>query len=200
MKYADKKQILDLFKILNNNIDYFVKEKYEGADELKELVQLCRTYKVKVAFSPTMIRGLSYYTGNIFEAYSKDIKGSLFAGGRYDNLVGRYIGRQIPAVGISFGRILDSDIESEYLKAIIISIKQDKKSTHLLVELRNNKISSFVMDKLNKALEYANSYNVPYVIFIGSDEVKKKKYKLRNMKTGDEFLLSEKEIIEKLRI
>ena len=55
-----------------------------------------------------------------------------------------------------------------------------------------------IYGKLSKALEYANSYKIPYVIFLGKDEVKKKKVKLRDMKTGKESLVSEKEVIKNL--
>ena len=192
-KFAEKMQILDLFKILNNNINYFVKEKFEGAKELKELINLLKSYKIKARFTPFLLRGFAYYTGNIFEAYNSEIKGSLFAGGRFDNLVGEYINRQIPAVGISFGRILDyPKINIEPTKCILISINQNKKTIKLMNELRNKNISCFMMEKISKALEYANSMLIPFVIFIGADEVKKKKLKIKNMVSGKESLVSEK--------
>ena len=55
------------------------------------------------------------------------------------------------------------------------------------------------MDKISKALEYANSRGIPYAVFVGEEEVKKKKFKLRDMKTGKEKMLSEKGIIEELK-
>ena len=195
-KYADKNQIINLFKLLNKDLAYFVKEKFSGAFELMELIKLCKEYKIKAEFTPFLFRGFSYYTGNIFEAYNEKIKGSIFAGGRFDNLVGDYIDREIPAVGISFGRLLDyPDVEVESIKCLIISIKQDKKAVELVVKLRNKNISCFVMDKLSKGLEYADSYKIKKVIFIGSEEIKKKKYKLRDMKTGKEEMLGERELI-----
>jgi histidyl-tRNA synthetase len=54
-------------------------------------------------------------------------------------------------------------------------------------------------DKIGKALEYADSYKIPYAIFIGKDEVKQKKLKLRNMQTGEESLIMEKSIISKIK-
>ena len=54
-------------------------------------------------------------------------------------------------------------------------------------------------DKIGKAMDYANSYSIPYVIFVGKDEVDKKKFKLKDMEKGDESLLSEKQIINKLK-
>ena len=84
------------------------------------------------------------------------------------------------------------------MKCLLISIGQDEKTTNLMNNLRENKISCFAMDKVSKALEYANSYSIPFVVFIGEDEIKKKKFKLRDMKTGKESLLGIKEIIKKL--
>lgn len=201
MKYADKRQIIDLFKTLSAKLEFFVKAKYNGADELQELIRLCRKYNIKAVFKPFLMRGLSYYTGNVFEAYSDDIKGSIFAGGRYDNLVGRYLNRQIPAVGISLGRILDyPNVLPEIIRCIIISINQDNKAIELMSKLREKDISCFMMDKVSKAMEYANSANIPYVIFLGADEIKMKKFKIRNMKTGKESFLGEESLARKLRI
>jgi len=199
-KFADKVQIVGLFKLLQKNIDYFVKEKFEGAEELNELFKILKQYDIKPIFSPSLVRGFSYYTGNIFEGYNEKIKGSLFGGGRYDNLVGKYIKRDIPAVGNSYGRILDyPDIQAENTKAILISIKQDKKTIELMKKLRESQISCFMMDKPGKAVEYANSSNIPYVIFIGDEEAKKGKFKLRDMKSGKEKMLVEKSLIKELK-
>lgn len=198
-KYAEKDKIIRLFKILNNDLEYFVKEKYVGADELLELMKLLKQYKIKAEFSLFLLRGFSYYTGTIFEAYSDKIKGSIFAGGRFDNLVGRYIGRSIPAVGVSLGRILDyPDITAEGVKVVLISINQGKKTIELMNNLREKGISCFMMDKISKALEFANSCSVPYVVFIGEEEVKKEKFKLRDMKSGKESFLSEMGLIKAL--
>ena len=191
IKYADKMQIIQLFKLLEKDLSFFIKEKYEGAQELNELFKLLKTYNMKAEFSPFLARGFSYYTGIVFEAYSKEIKGSVFAGGRFDNLVGKMINRKIPGVGVSFGRILDYPIkEFEFVKYILISINQDKKTIELMNKLREKGIPCFMMDKISKALEYANLYNIPYVIFVGKDEIKKGKFKLRDMKTGKEKFVS----------
>jgi histidyl-tRNA synthetase len=190
-QFADKMQILELFKLLEKDLNFFVREKFEGAKELKELFDILKIYKIKAEFSPFLSRGFSYYTGVVFEAYSKELKGSIFAGGRFDNLVGKIINREIPAVGISFGRILDYPIKDfETIKYILISINQNKKTIELMNKLREKNIPCFMMNKISKALDYADNYKIPYVIFIGEKEVKKNKYKLRDMKTGKEKLVS----------
>ncbi|MFA7708041.1 MAG: histidine--tRNA ligase [Candidatus Pacearchaeota archaeon] len=200
-KYADKMQILDLFKLLNKDLKYLVDEKFEGAKEVEDLMKILKTYKIKAEFTPFLMRGFAYYTGTIFEAYNEKLKGSIFGGGRFDNLVGEYIKRQIPAVGISLGRILDyPDINVENVRCILISIDQDKKTTELMKNLRQNNISCFAMDKISKALDYSNSMLIPFVIFIGKDEAKQKKVKIRDMKTGKERLVSENQIMRYLKI
>jgi histidyl-tRNA synthetase len=199
IRYADKSQIFDLFKVLQKDISFFAKEKFRGAEEILELLKICKGYGINAIFSPYLIRGFSYYTGNIFEGYSDKIKGSLFGGGRYDSSIGRYTSKEIPAVGNSIGRLLDyPDIKINFLDCLLISIGQDEKTMNLMNKLRDNSVSCFMMDKISKALEYANSYSIPFVVFIGEDEVKKKKFKLRNMKTGKEQLLGEKELIKNL--
>ena len=198
-KYANEKQITKLFGILKKDIKYFLKEKLSGADEVAELLKLCKLYKIKAEFSPFLMRGLAYYTGSVFEGYAPEIKGSLFAGGRYDNSVGRYVSRQIPAVGISFGRLLDyQEITPETTKCIVVSINQDRAAIKAANKLRENNISCFVMDKISKALEFANINTIPFVIFVGRQEVKAKKVKLRDMKTGKETLLLIKTIIKSI--
>ncbi len=199
-KLIDNKQINSLFNLLKKDLDFFLKENYEGAKELNELIKTCRVYGIKPKFSAFLIRGFSYYTGNIFEGYIKEIKGSVFAGGRFDNLVGKYINKELPAVGISFGRILDyPNVDVEVAKCIIISINQDKESINVSRKLREEGISCFIMKKINKALDFASKMEIPFVIFVGKDEIKKKKLKLRNMKTGKEQMMGIKDLVSFLK-
>ncbi|MEK6875418.1 MAG: histidine--tRNA ligase [Nanoarchaeota archaeon] len=196
-KYADKEQIIKLFKLLGGDLKFFLEQEYAGAKELDELLKLLKIYNIKAEFSPFLARGFSYYTGIVFEAYSEEIKGSIFAGGRFDNLVGKYINRQVSAVGISLGRILDYPIENpESAKYLLISINQDKKTVELMKNLREKGISCLMTDKISRGLDFANSYNIPYVIFVGDEEARKGKFKLKNMKSGREKLVREKELIK----
>jgi len=106
-------------------------------------------------------------------------------------------------VGISFGldRIAKkADIAIPLTKAIVISIEKEKESIKLSQNLRKNNISCIVNSGgVGKALEYANSYNIQYAIFVGKDEVKQKKFKLKNLKSGEESLLNEKSVIARLK-
>ncbi|MEM4153140.1 MAG: ATP phosphoribosyltransferase regulatory subunit [Candidatus Pacearchaeota archaeon] len=186
---ADK--IITIFKKPES---YF--KKYESYKEIQELENYCKFYGVQVKFLPSLARGLSYYNGSVFEIKTKEMKESIAGGGSY-------LVNGIQSTGISFGldRLTNlAKVPLESIKCIIISIAQDKAAIKLAESLREKQISCFIIDKLSKALEYANSQAIPYVIFIGKEELSKKKFKLRNMKTGEESLLNEREIIKKLKI
>lgn len=198
-KYADSTKILTLFRLLNKDINFFAENLFDGANELQKLDEECRNYGIKIKFSPMMIRGLSYYTGNIFEVRQEGGE-SIAGGGRYDKIVGKYIGKDIPSVGISLGLERITELASISIKTIpkviVISISQKEESLKLTRRLRKEDISVLVsFETPGKALEYADSLHIPYSIFIGEDEIKKKKYKLRDMQSGEEKELSEKQVV-----
>jgi len=202
-KYADTNQIITLFKLLEKPLEFFGENAFEGSKEISSLIDQAKKYGLNLRFSPFMIRGLGYYTGNIFEV-KKPGENSIAGGGRYDKLVGKYINREIPAVGISFGlerisELGNIDIKKETTAAVIISINQEKESQKIAKELRKSGISCIVTEeKPGKALEYANSLSIPYVVFIGEEEKEKNKIKLKDMDTGREKLLSTKQLIKAL--
>lgn len=205
-KYADANQILSLFKLMEKDISFFKENAFDGATQLEELMQKCKEYNISARFNPRLMRGFNYYTGNVFEIVIG--KTALLGGGRYDSLVGKYVNRDIPAVGISFSvealmGLCEKEINTlplDNTKAIIISINQDEEAIKLAQKLRASNISCTIsFDKIGKALEYADAYQIPYAIFVGKDELKQKKLKLRDMKTGEESLLVEKSIISKLK-
>lgn len=152
-------------------------------------------YDISVNFQPSLARGLSYYNGSVFEVKTAGMKETIAGGGSY-------IINGIQSTGISLGieRLSQlAKIKLENERILIISIKQDKKAIQLAEKLRKLERSVVIMDKISKALEYANSRGIPYAVFVGEEEVKKKKFKLRDMKTGKEKMLSEKGIIEELK-
>jgi histidyl-tRNA synthetase len=168
---------------LKKNESFF--KKFSSYNEILKLVKYCRYYGVEVLFSPNVVRGLSYYKGNVFEVKSKGIKETLVAGGTYEI-------NEIKSTGISFGLerlAILSKIKSKTDKILVISLEQDKEAIKLATKLRNQgKRVVIYYGKPSKALEYANSYGFLEVIFIGKDEIKKGKFKVKNMKTGKESL------------
>lgn len=160
------------------------------------------------SFSPTLARGLDYYTGVIFEieinGYSA---GSVCGGGRYDNLIGMFAkqtnlpaGRQVPAVGFAFGfdrlieaieelRLFPKDIIMPKTKVLITIFKPEllENSIQTALLLYRNKVATeLYLDEnasLEKQLKYADKKGIPYAIIIGPDEASKNLVTLRNMKT-----------------
>ncbi len=199
-KYADPNQILTLFKLLEKDISFFIENAFDGAKELNELLSQCRVYGIKqVKINPSMVRGLSYYTGNIFEVKIAGQKSTIAGGGRYDKTVGRYINRELPAVGISFGleRVTElAKVDVEVPKVVLISIGQDIPVIKLAKTLRKENIPCLTwLGKLVNALEFANTLGIQNAVFIGEEEIQKGKFKLRNMKSGEEKFVSEKQLI-----
>ena len=151
-------------------------KKYKSYSEVEELKRYCKNYNVNIKFQPRLVRGLSYYNGNIFETQA-------IAGGSY-------LVNNKQSTGISFGlerlsSIAKIKIEKE--KILIISLNQDKKAIKLAQKLRKEgKNITMFYGKPSKALEYANSYKIQKVIFIGKEEVKKGKFKIKDMGTGKE--------------
>ena len=205
----DKATLQELKKKITNE------EGKEGLQELEELFSYLKNMRVKSAvFDVSLARGLGYYTGPAFEVYLKKGKiiSSLVGGGRYDKMIGGFIGgsRVIPSTGLSFGLApimdtlkLEKKITSKTTaKVYIVPINTVNESLKIIQELRKAGIpADFALGKkgVSKNLQYANSLGIPYVIIIGENELKKKKVMLRNMKTGNEQLLSVKAVIERLK-
>ncbi|RMD66966.1 histidine--tRNA ligase [Candidatus Pacearchaeota archaeon] len=196
-KYASTSQIVTLFKLLEKDLKFLRSNAFEGSEEVEELIESCEFYKFKPEFSPVLARGLSYYTGSVFEIRApfegKEV--TIAGGGRYDDSVGKYINRKIPAVGISFGLerlALVANVSPQQIpQVLIISISQEKPSVELAMKLRKNGVSCSVsFEKPSKALEYANSLNIPVAVFVGEEEVGKKKFKYKDLSTGSEKLVS----------
>lgn len=191
-KFIDKESIVKLFKLLSKPSSL---KKFEGYKELRQLIELCKEYKVDIKFNPFLARGLSYYNGSVFEMKTKEMKETICAGGSY-------IINGNQSTGISFGLERLSQLAKVKLndkKILIISIQQDKKSIDLAEKIRKQGVSVVISEKISKGLEYANSYNIPKVIFVGSEEVKKKKFKIKDMKSGKEEFIGEKEMLERLK-
>ena len=171
-------------------------KKYESYKEILELIKYCSLLKVKINFLPSLARGLSYYNGTIFEIKSKNMKETIAAGGSY-------LINNIQSTGISFGldRIENlAKIYSSNKKILIISLSDEKSAINLAEKIRKLCIPTQIFyGKPTKALDYANSYNIPLVIFLGKEELKKKKLKLKYMNTGKEILLSDNQLEKELR-
>ena len=169
----------------------------------------------KIEFSPTLARGLDYYTGLIFEIEIDNYtSGSICGGGRYDNLIGIFSERLIPAVGFAFGfdRLLESmeqlslfptSLQTTKVLVTIFSPDLKDKSIEISSILRINNINTeLYLDenaKMEKQLKYANNKNIPYVVIIGPTEAEKNMVQLKNMETREQKEITIKELISILK-
>jgi histidyl-tRNA synthetase len=170
----------------------------EGMAELEQVVNKCSQYGIagKIIIDFSLVRGLDYYTGPIFEisVRGKEI-GSIAGGGRYDNLVETFGGKWTPMVGISLGveRICEI-MASEGLAgkkptktdAFIVAVDEAGRAKILEIAqaLRTGGINvqTDLMDRpLGRQLEYVNKVGIPFVVFVGEKEIKKGKYSVKDM-------------------
>ena len=210
-----KKGFKNVDKLLNliftndlNDVKKVIKSQ-EGVNELNQVLKYAKLLNVKnLEVDISLARGLAYYTGTIYEIYLKnsEIKSSVAAGGRYDKMIGSFLGKEIPAVGISFGLNVIKDAlqikEKNVTQFYLIPINTLEKSLAILTKLRQNNLKVDIdlnSRGISKNLEYANSLTIPYVIILGKEELKQDKIKLRDMKTGKERLLSLNELILKFK-
>ena len=171
----------------------------EGLSEIKEL----NGYLLELGiiddckFTPTLARGLSIYTGVVFEFYDKlkRINCAIGAGGRYDKIITNFMnnGEEYPAVGLSFGlepifvilkenekkvRLIDIYMvpfgeEKERVETLKLASKFRSMGYRVLIEMKKKKIG--------KCFEYADRENIHYVMIIGSDEVNSQVFKIKDM-------------------
>lgn len=166
-------------------------------------------------FDPTLARGLSYYTGSIFEVKINNIKmGSVCGGGRYDNLTGIFGLEGVSGVGISFGvdRLYDVMEELELFPAdqttstqVLISTFDEtsrKAGLKLLSQLRKQGFNSELypdFGKMKKHFQYADKKNIPFVVIIGSEELEKGLFSLKEMSTGEQQQLDQDHLLKRLK-
>ncbi len=168
-----------------------------------------------VIFDPTLARGLDYYTGLIMEIEIDGYTaGSVCGGGRYDNLIGMFAGKQIPAVGFAFGfdRLLDAmqqlylfptDLQTAKVLVTIFNQELKNKSIAISSRLRSNNIATeLYLDesaKMDKQLKYANQKQIPYVVVIGPDEAAKETLQLKTMATREQKEVTLDELLKMLQ-
>lgn len=185
-----------------------------GINELRQIVNLSASTSggSYIKIDPNLARGLSYYTGAIMEISVPDLAGSLGGGGRYDNLVGMFSGKDIPACGFSLGleRIIvvmtERGMFPENLGRasadVLVTMWNEeslKDSLAFAAELRRTAPALRVdvypeADKLGKQLKYASALGVPFVVVIGDDERARGEVALKDMKTGEQRTLKREEV------
>ena len=186
----------------------------KGVEETKYILGFLTSLNNEIQLDLTLARGLSYYTGAIFEVKALDTPmGSISGGGRYDNLTGIFGMPGLSGVGISFGvdRIYD------VLNALDLYPKDSLNTTQVLFinfgeqetayclpiinKVRVNGIRAEIYPdatKMKKQMSYANAKQIPFVVLAGESEMAAQKVTLKNMETGEQQMVSPDELVAKL--
>ena len=204
-------------------IETALKDKIPDSEDILQIIKIFDAYNFKnYKFDPSVIRGLEYYTGPIFEVnlnfQVKNLKGqtiqfgSIGGGGRYDNLVSNFGNLDCPATGISIGldRLVfalmqKKDFQIKSTRPVIICIfdkDKIKEYVDILNKLRASNISSEIYPgegKLKKQMEYANKLGSPAVILYGDNEIKSGKATLKNLESGNESSVKIEELVNEIK-
>lgn len=191
---------------------------YQELEYLKDGIKNLGIKHLKIELDITLARGLNYYTGTIFEvkANAGTFTPSILGGGRYDDLTGIFGLKNMSGVGISFGidRIYDvmeelnlfpESISNSSTTKVLFTHFDATTQSHclqLVAQLRANNIACEIYPdltkKLGKQFEYADKKHISFVCTVGSEEIEKKTYAFKELKTGQQQQLSIEQIIEKL--
>ena len=211
------KEIDQIFEYLQNSGMFKIANTDLGYD----------TSKVNIQLDPSVVRGLEYYTGPVFEAeiayqslmktdlqrFKKEIKiGSIGGGGRYDKLVSRFLKDDYPATGISIGldRLLiflkeknkDQTVNNSPVIICVFNNQNFSKYNEILQVLRSSNINSEIYSgdgNLKSQMKYADKRNAPAVIFYGEDEIKSGKITVKNLKSGKENSLKVENLANEIK-
>jgi len=184
-----------------------------GLDELKAVTANLSAFGVpeeNFAVDLTIARGLDYYTGTVYETTLLDHPeiGSVCSGGRYDNLAGYYTDRQLPGVGISIGLtrlfyvldeqgLLNPDLPSAPADVLVLPMTNDPASAIALAEtLRGSGIRVQLyaeQKKFKQKMSYCDKLGVPFAVLLGEDELAQGKCTVKNMRSGQQALLTAQE-------
>jgi histidyl-tRNA synthetase len=188
-----------------------------GIDELRSLIKYAEASGIaqRIRIDPSLARGLSYYTGTIMEINVPDLAGSLGGGGRYDNLVGMFLGQDVPACGFSLGleRIIVVMTERGMFPESLVSTPADvmvtiwngdsiADSLTLAQSLRAEGLRVDLYteaDKLGKQFKYASSRGIPFVAVVGEEEMKRDEVSLKDMRSGEQRTVSREHIAQTIK-
>ena len=190
----------------------------KGVEETRYILSTLKsltTLNNELQLDLTLARGLSYYTGAIFEVKALDTPmGSISGGGRYDNLTGIFGMPGLSGVGISFGvdRIYDvlnaldlypkDSLNTTQLLFINFGEKETAYCLPIAAKVRDAGIRTEIFPdaaKMKKQMSYANAKQIPFVALAGENEIAQGKVTLKNMATGEQSLVSTDELIEKIK-
>ena len=190
----------------------------EGLDELGTVVKYLGAFGVPedhFAVDLTIARGLDYYTGTVYETVMLDHPeiGSICSGGRYDNLAEYYTDKKLPGVGISIGLTrlfyvlgeqgyLNDDLITAPADVLLLPMTEDLgPAISFATSLRNAGVRAQVyaeQKKFKQKMSYADKLKVPFVVFLGEDEISKGVVKVKDMTSGEQRELPAEEAADVL--
>ena len=190
-----------------------------GLTELETVVKYLAAFGVpeeNFAVDLTIARGLDYYTGTVYETTLLDHPeiGSVCSGGRYDNLAEYYTDRQLPGVGISIGLtrlfyvlgeqgMLNPELPTAPADVLILPMTEDlSPAIALATQLRQAGIRTQLhceQKKFKAKISYADKLSIPYVIFLGEDEINAGVVACKDMKSGEQTKLNTQETIDRIK-
>lgn len=163
-------------------------------DELKMLLEFGRSIKLDIVFAPSMVRGLDYYTGLIFECQVKNYaSGSVIAGGQYDSLIESLVGTKLPAVGVSFGvdRLVDvlADQATDQSTLFVVNLPETETEvrqwvTGLRNAGRNVELYPESSADLGTQIKYAAKRDYPTILIPLADEWRQGKITEKDLESG----------------
>ena len=188
----------------------------EGLDELTTVARYLSAFGVpqeNFKVDLTIARGLDYYTGTVYETTMLDHPeiGSICSGGRYDNLAEYYTDKKLPGVGISIGLTrlffvledqgyLNDQLNTAPADVLILPMTEDLSAAiALATQLRNAGVRTQLygeQKKFKQKMSYADKLGVPYVIFLGEEEISSGVAAVKNMRTGEQVKLSPDEAVK----
>lgn len=191
----------------------------ESNENIRDMIALMEKLDKRgvknVIFDPTVVRGLDYYTGFVFEIFdtNPENRRSLFGGGRYDNLLGAFIDRAVPAVGFGMGDISLLDfLETHdllakpkpatdlYICRVDAGVADGAEALAARLRERGVNAALDITDrKVGDQIKYADKKGIPYVVCVGKEEIGSGRYKLKELLSGEERELSEDELAEQIK-
>ena len=190
-----------------------------GLDELRTVTKYLAAFGVPeshFAVDLTIARGLDYYTGTVYETTMLDHPeiGSICSGGRYDNLAEYYTDKQLPGVGISIGLTrlffvledqgyLNQDLNTAPADVLILPMTEDlSPAISLATTLRDAGIRTQIhgeQKKFKQKISYADKLAIPYVVFLGEDEIRAGVAAVKDLRTGEQVKLPSVEAVAHIR-
>ncbi|KJV57096.1 histidine--tRNA ligase [Orientia chuto str. Dubai] len=193
-----------------NIYDYYTIDAKNYFNKVLEYLEFCG---IKYSINTNLVRGLDYYCHTVFEYVLTEVgtQSSVLGGGRYDGLFeqmgGKWVKKTLPAVGFAAGierLALLTNYNLVNTRPIVIIPINEENNQHaimLLQKLRNNNIVTVIdlQGNVSKRLNQANSINARKVIFIGSTEIHKQNYKIKDLDTSEECVIMHNEILNYLQ-